>query len=328
MIGVVKRREFLEAGATLLGSLAVHGRAEAWFAPDWSRQSVAPPVRPAARFGLLTDVHYADKPVAGTRAYRDSLDKMRVAAAALRDARMADRVGLSFSACLGDLVDSAAAEVSDRSIETEIGYLVTIEAEWAKAGGPRHYVLGNHCVDTLTKTEFFDHTSARPAPYGFDLPFVGATGGVRIVVLDACYTTSGEPYGRKNFVWTDTAIPPIQLRWLETELATARDPVIVLVHQRLDGAGDLHVRNAADVRRVLEASRRVLAVFQGHSHQNELAMVGGIPYLVVRALVEEPGPANNAFAIVEVMPDHRIAVRGAYRQTTVPQLGTPGAVKR
>ena len=47
-----------------------------------------------------------------------------------------------------NFIDAAATP------EVEIGYLKTIEKTYAAARGPRHYVLGNHCVYTLTKEEF------------------------------------------------------------------------------------------------------------------------------------------------------------------------------
>jgi hypothetical protein len=46
---------------------------------------------------------------------------------------------------LGDLIDAAD------SVETEQGYLKTINQKFSKICPNRHYVLGNHCVDTLKK---------------------------------------------------------------------------------------------------------------------------------------------------------------------------------
>lgn len=40
-------------------------------------------------------------------------------------------------------------------------------------------------------------------------------------------------------------------------------------HQRFDVANDYGVKNAADVRKVLEGSKRVRAAFQGHCHKND-----------------------------------------------------------
>ncbi len=311
------RRLFLIDG-TLILAAAAWPRGRVLAADVVRRQSSD---RPVVRFGLITDVHYADKPAAGTRFYRDSLPKMQVAVGALNDIAKSDATGLAFGAMLGDLVDSAGATVSDESVARERGYLRAIDAAWARLGADRHYVLGNHCVDTLTKAEFAAETKARPAPYSVDVPFRGAAGALHVVALDACFNSAGAPYGRKNFDWRDSNIPDAQIEWLAADLASTRHPVIVLAHQRLDGSGDHHVRNAARVRSVLEgAAPKVLAVLEGHSHRNFLGAVSGIPYCVARAMVEAEGPANNAFATVELFADHSIAVRGSFQQTSYPTL--------
>ena len=318
----LSRRLFLIDGTLILAGVAwPRGRVLA--AENVLRQSSA---RPVVRFGVITDVHYADKPPVGTRFYRDSLPKMQVAVAALNDIAKGDATGLAFGAMLGDLVDSAGATVSDESVARELGYLKTVDAEWARLGADRHYVLGNHCVDTLTKAEFAAETKARPAPYSFDVPFRGAEGALHVVAIDACFNTAGAPYGRKNFDWRDSNVPEAQIDWLAADLASTRHPVVVLAHQRLDGSGDHHVRNAARVRGVLEsAAPKVLAVLEGHSHRNFLGTVNGIPYCVARAMVEAEGPANNAFATVELFADYSLAVRGRYQQTTYDKM-TSGVI--
>jgi len=270
-------------------------------------------------------VHYADKQPAGTRVYRDSLDKMRVAVAALNDAAKKNSLGLSFAITLGDMIDAPADAdaLNDDSVAKEIALLKTIEAEWAKVNAKRHYVLGNHCVYTLTKAEFFAHTKAQPAPYSFDVSFKRGDGAVHFVILDACFKADGTPYARRNADWRDTNLPAAQVQWLADDLAKTKNPTVIFAHQRLDGAKgaeDSQVKNAAQVRPILEKSGKVLAVLQGHSHQNFLTTVGGIPYCVLRAMVEDPGAPNNAFSTVEIFADHSIAIRGNFRQTTYDPL--------
>ena len=95
--------------------------------------------------GLLTDVHYADKKTQGTRAYRDSLLKGKEAAEFFKAKKPATII------CLGDLIDAAP------SVDTEISYLTAICKVLDVAGIPRYPVLGNHCVATLNKEEFFQN---------------------------------------------------------------------------------------------------------------------------------------------------------------------------
>ena len=91
-------------------------------------------------------------------------------------------------------------------------------------------------------------------------------------------------------------------------------PVVVFAHQRLDVADDYGVKNAAGVRKVLEASERVRAVFQGHSHKNDYAEIGGVHYSTLVAMVEGSGAENSGYSLVDVAPGGTIAVTGFRKQ--------------
>lgn len=248
------------------------------------------------RVGLMTDLHYADKAPAGTRHYRETLAKLEEAA------RQFERDKPSFIVELGDLIDAAA------SVETEQSYLKTINRPFSAICKDRHYVLGNHCVDTLSKDEFLGTVEQEKSYYSFD------RGGFHFVVLDSCFRSDGQPYGRKNFQWTDANIPAAEIEWLEGDLKASDKPVIVFAHQRLDVSNSHGVKNNADVRKVLEASRRVLAVFQGHSHQNDLKEIGGIHYCTLVAMVEGSGAKNNGYSVMEIEPNGTIRLTGFRNQ--------------
>jgi alkaline phosphatase len=251
---------------------------------------------PRLRVGLVTDLHYADKAPAGTRHYRETLAKLEEAA------RQFERDKPSFIVELGDLIDAAA------SVETEQSYLKTINRPFSAICKDRHYVLGNHCVDTLHKDEFLGTVEQEKSYYSFD------RGGFHFVVLDSCFRSDGQPYGRKNFQWTDANIPAAEMEWLEGDLKASDKPVIVFAHQRLDVSNSHGVKNNADVRKVLEASRRVLAVFQGHSHQNDLKEIGGIHYCTLVAMVEGSGAKNNGYSVMEIEPNGTIQLTGFRNQ--------------
>lgn len=267
-----------------------------------------PKADPAIRLATLTDIHYADADTRGNRYYRDSIPKVALAVDAINEAAAASPV--AFCAMLGDLIDSRDTPIDEGGVEQEISYLRIIEAKLARLNTDRHYVFGNHCVHTLTKREFAAHSAAQPSFYSFDRPFTTGTGSLHVVVLDACYTSDGTPYGRRNFHWTDANLPDHELAWLEADLAATTAPTIVLAHQRLDGDGSTTIRNAPAARQILEQSGKVLAVIQGHHHENSLAVINDIPYLVMRAVVEGPGVDNHAFSLVDIHPDHSILING------------------
>jgi UDP-2,3-diacylglucosamine pyrophosphatase LpxH len=277
------RRAFLEgAGLVLLGSLA---------------PSVSQAADEGLKIGLITDLHYADKPANGTRYYRETLDKLLEAGRELVGAKP------SFLVELGDLIDAAELDV-------EKGYLARINKEFAALCKERYYVLGNHCVDTLTKEEFLGGVEQEKSYTSFD------RGGWHFVVLDACFRSDGQPYGRKNSKWNDANIPQAEVEWLAADLKASDRPTIVFAHQRLDVSNDHGVKNCPAVRKTLEQSGRVQAVFQGHSHKNDYKEIAGIHYCTLRAMVEGSGLENSGASVLTLRADGAMLLKGFRQQTS------------
>ncbi len=289
----IERRDFLKVSALSLFGLCASGCG-----------SASGPLRlhTAARFGLITDPHYADAPAKGTRFYRESLDKVREGVARLK----AEHAG--FLAVLGDLKDMDPGESDARTL----AHLVAIEREFQRFGGPVYHVLGNHDMDNLSKAQVMSEIKNSSIPAGRSY-YAFSHGGLRLIVLDATFDHDGRDYDHGKFDWKDANVPAPQLEWLKQELGAAIEPVIVLVHQRLDGDGPTSIRNRIAVRERLEASGKVLAVFQGHDHPGYHTAIHGIHYYTLRAVIEGSGPENNAYAVVDVAPDLNITITG-YRR--------------
>ncbi|MCB9950110.1 MAG: metallophosphoesterase [Planctomycetaceae bacterium] len=281
------RRAFLKQGTLVLAAAALS-----------SPMLLAEDATSRLRVGLVTDLHYADKAPAGNRHYRETLDKLAEAATQF------ERDKPAFLVELGDFIDAAD------SVDVEQGYLKTINREFSPICKDRHYVLGNHCVDTLKKEEFLDGVEQEKSYYSFD------RNGIHFVVLDSCFRSDGEPYGRKNFTWTDANIPAAELEWLQADLNACDKPVIVFAHQRLDVSNNHGVKNNAAVRKVFETSGKVLAVFQGHSHQNDLKDIGGIHYCTLVAMVEGSGAENNGYSLMDIEPNGTIRLSGFRKQNS------------
>lgn len=297
----IDRRDFLKASVASLFGLMTGGCALAADRPP----------RPALRFGILTDSHYADAEVKGTRFYRESLGKVREAVDRLRVEQPA------FLVELGDVKDMAPGEPEARTLS----HLVTVEREIQRFGGPTYHVLGNHDMDNLAKARVLAHIAntgiaADRSYYAF------SRDGVRFIALDANYVKDGRAYDHGNFDWRDTNIPPAELDWLRAELTAATEPVIVFTHQRLDGNGEPFVRNSAAVRDAFAASGKVLAVFQGHDHPGAHTVQNGIHYYTLKAIVEGSGAENNAYAVVEVHPGLNLTITG-YRRAVSLELAPP-----
>ncbi len=282
----ITRRDFLRTGTLLLAASNLMESKAARAADD----------APLLRVGLVTDLHYADKETAGTRHYRETLDKLAEAG------EQFEKDKTDFIVELGDLIDAAD------SVETEQRWLKRINREFSGIAKDRHYVLGNHCVDTLKKTEFLEGVEQKTSYYSFD------RAGWHFILLDSCYRADGEPYGRGNSSWDDANIPEAELEWLRDDLKQANGRTIVFAHQRLDGTDRHCVKNAAAIRTVLEESRRVVAVFQGHSHQNDYKSIVGMHYCTLAAMVEGSGAESNGYSRLDVFADGRLLVKGFRRQ--------------
>ncbi len=303
---VITRRVFLKASAATLAGMVV--------APlSCTQQTTLGRRQSTARFGILTDSHYADADTIGSRYYRHSLDKLTECVELMNTQKV------DFLVELGDFKDQNNPPVEQRTIT----YLRAVEKIFQEFNGPTYHVPGNHDIDSISKEQFLnnvENTDIDPAKsyYSFDF------NRVHFVVLDANYRADGTDYNHGNFDWTDANIPPAELNWLKQDLVAAHGPAIVFIHQLLDGTGSVFVNNAADIRQILEQSGKVSAVFQGHHHSGSYSRIEGIHYYTLKAMVEGPGEENNAYAIVEVRPDHIITVIG-YRKALSKQLN-PAAV--
>lgn len=266
-----------------------------------------------ARFGIITDTHVTDKadqsPVisvtAGNRYFTGGPAKIEAFANAM-NAKKAD-----FVIELGDFSDNPA----DSSLSPEkrgaaaLSFLKLAESKFSLFKGPRYHVFGNHDTDQLTKEQVQSvlantGIAAGKTWYSFD------QGGVHYVVIDASYKTDGTSYAASNYTWDNTVIPAEEVEWLKADLAATKKPTIVFTHQMLNPQDQIEagfdmnhvVKNAAEVRSVLEKSGVVACVFSGHYHDGGFQTVNGIAYAVLQASAAYGNDASyhNQYATVDV----------------------------
>ena len=283
------RRDLIKAGGALATGLAAH---------SLSGQTVTPSGESCAlAFGVITDLHYADKDMAIERYYRESADKLR------QSVETFNTLKPSFIIELGDFIDKA--EKTD-----EIDYLMAIDSIYAAFNGPRHYVIGNHDVATFSKGEFVRLSGAVDTQYSFD------SGPFHFVILDGNFNADGSDYDSGNFTWTETYIPQSRIEWLRGDLERAGNRTsFVFIHQNLHDETNPHgVKNAPEVRSVLERDGNVRAVFQGHDHAGARARIKGISYVTFESVVNGSGLDNNGGAMVYILKDGGIRVDGFGKQ--------------
>ncbi len=278
--------------------------------------------RKTVRFGVVTDSHYAKKPVAAwtgsSRHYAHSTAKMRDAV------ELFNKSDLDFAIELGDLKDmgplsvkSAAGDKVNRSpneLRAEaLGFLDEIEGEFKRFNGPRYHVLGNHDMDCISKEDFLSHAENHGAAKG-KANYSFSVRGVKFVVLDGCFNPDGTPYRCGNFDWRKAILTKDELEWFDAELASAKGPAIVFCHQLLDGFSRITpvicLSNWKDAVAVMERRGNVIASIQGHHHSGHYSFRKGTHYWTMKAMIEGPHPAHNSYAVIEVSPEGAISING------------------
>ena len=279
----ISRRDFLKLGAAV--GLGLNGLLSANNKADFS-------------FGIVGDIHYADKDMRINRYYREAIAKLEQCVETFNEHK------LPFAVMLGDFIDKAP----DKNAELE--YLKTIRQTFAQYTGDKHFVLGNHDLARLSKAEYLANCGAA-SQQGY---YSSDAGGYHFVILDAGFTKDGAAYDAGNFQWKDSNIPAAQQEWLAQDLKNAKK-TMVFVHQNLHDESSLYgVKNAGVVRRILEKSGNVLAVLQGHDHKGAYAKINGIHYFTLKALVDGATLKNNSYAIVTLAPNESVSLRGFGRE--------------
>lgn len=289
----ISRRRFLLIIVIIVVGLII--------SPDLLAQSGK---KPLVRFGVLSDVHYADREPAGNRFYRQSPGKVQECID-LMNLKKVD-----FVIELGDFKDQDLVPNETNTLK----YLSDIESVFRKFNGPTYHVLGNHDMDGISKKQFLERVKNTGIPttesyYSFK------QNGLHFVVLDGNFTIKGKEYDHGNFSWEDTFITGSQISWLKDDLKQNKLPVIVFIHQMLDDSEGVkqNVQNAAEIRQILEQSGKVICVFQGHVHEERYNFINGIHYYSVNAVVDGDGTENNSYQIVEVYKDRSLKVNGFRR---------------
>lgn len=206
---------------------------------------------------------------------------------------------------LGDLVNGAFVMGGALGDPTRIsGFLDEAIALLSGLESPLYHVLGNHDMYDLSKPEVLVALGLEIGYYSFDL------GGFHFAVLDAEYNPDGTDYDHV-FMRVKGFIPPLQLDWLVADLAATNLPTIICVHQPLDAdfealAGGPSIANNKDVQHVLSESGVVIAVLQGHDHENRYTEIDGIHFITFAAMVDHTEPGPPTYAQMMLDPEARM----------------------
>jgi 3',5'-cyclic AMP phosphodiesterase CpdA len=251
------------------------------------------------RFALVSDPHF------GKPAYHDGkLRKLSQQAPRLMRA-FVDQMN---SVTRPDLVINLGDVIEDADHESDLKNYQEFAQIFRELDAPQLHVAGNHDFIHLSAEDLgrlWQHTGA--------LYYSRRIAGVHFTVLHTIE--------KKD---ESVRLPNEQLDWLQGDLARAEPPVVVLMHHpasEMALEGNRWFENAPHICRVaerrklralLEASNKVVAVFNGHVHWNHFDLIAGIPYVTLQSLTENldedaPGRPARAWAVCE-LGSHRLNV--------------------
>jgi hypothetical protein len=293
---VIRRRALAQIGLLVLSVLSV-----GVCAPADDEMLVV-------RFGLVTDIHAhdTDSPLEG-KWMTNTEERLASFTAAM------NAWGAGFVVELGDFINGWVVLGADPGDPARIpDVLAWADGVYAAFDGPRYHVIGNHDVYNLNKEQYRAILGIDSTIYGFDV------GAFHFIVLDVQFANDGSDLAH-TYTGVAGFVPPAELEWLRADLAASDAPTIVLVHQTLDAYieewGRAVVTNQDEVRAAIAADGDVIAVFQGHDHDNAYREIDGIHYVTFEALVDQGTPPS--WAAVTLDPSARsITIVGAGEQAS------------
>jgi len=251
------------------------------------------------RFALISDVHFG--PAAS---HQGKLRKLTDQSEGLVQGivnRWRDELKPDLVVNLGDVLEDESKDLDRQRYQHFVDLL-------RQAGVPVLHVAGNHDTVHLTPAELCEMWGNTT-----DTCYSRDHHGVHFSILHSIEHRDER-----------IELPEAQIRWLEQDLSQTQLPSILLMHHpasemRLEGNRWFekrpHVCRVAErraLRKVIEQSGKVRAVFNGHVHWNHFDSIAGIPYITLQSLIENldddaPGRAAAAFAICD-LDERRLVV--------------------
>lgn len=253
------------------------------------------------KFAIVSDIHIGQE-----EEYKGVVRKMSRHSLSFLNSfidKMNNEVKPLFVVNLGDSINDISHDVDVLNLKIAFGNL-------SKLNCPVYNLVGNHEQKTIEIDELEKLFNHKPLYYSFDQE------NYHFIVLFS---------ERKDLLVFDD-----QKNWLKKDLDNTNKKTVVFVHHALadqDLTGNFWfennpkrslVKNREEIRQILENSKKVVAVFNGHLHWNKMDVHNDIPYFNIQSLVEnfknEDIPSNS-YAIIELTPEIiDVDIQGADRE--------------
>lgn len=231
------------------------------------------------KIGMFADSHYSSAEITcGCRYNSRSLKKITEAYAYFAQ-EQCDLV-----VCLGDLIDH------EKDHSDEVLHLREIAAIIQRQKIRTIVLMGNHDAFSFIEEEFYGILGEECRPKTFNCE------RNTFFFVDACYFKNGERYAPGGGDWTDTFVP--DLADIEQQLNAAAGDCYVFIHQNIDSEirDDHRIYNDNEFRAVIERSKKVKVVYQGHYHSGHISENNGIQYITLPAMCE----GENHYYVIKI----------------------------
>ncbi len=229
---------------------------------------------------LITDIHFGNN-IVYTKVFHDPSQGVRTSTYGELFEQQVPKLKEVINSCdigfnLGDLI-SDTNEVED--IENYKKAVNLLESNI-----PVKHVLGNHDVRIAGVNKISEFIGGKPY-YSLDF------GGYHHIVLDA------------NASWKQgaVAIGEEQYKWLEEDLSKTELKTLVYCHFPIDNQNlenNIYFKNVPErasvankvfIRTLFRKSKKVIAVFSGHTHYPSTQYLDDIPYFTIPSFMENDG---------------------------------------
>jgi predicted MPP superfamily phosphohydrolase len=293
--------------ATLFATIIV------FFMPDRKNtQSTQPNIieKPIFSFGIIADIQYADIDPAGSRFYRNSIEKLRNAVSTLKS----DSV--DFLINLGDMIDNDYASFKP-------------VMEIINSSGIKTYnIAGNHdfSIDSQYKQRIPFLSDPEDGFYSFSYQ------KFRFILLDGNDISTYKSKNKKSIKQAEDLIVQAknsgdingmdwnggigsnQISWLNLQLEEAmlkNEKVFLICHFPVFPESTHNLLNYKEILPILTKYKNIIAWLNGHNHEGNYGKFNTVHCVTFKGMVDTE--ETNSYALVEVY-DNKLIISGYGRE--------------
>ncbi len=233
------------------------------------------------RFVQISDVHFLNNGANTT--FKMIAESPKLLDDAIEQVNVTPNV--DFLMFTGDLIDKPY----EIELQAVLPHVKKLKYPW-------YFAFGNHdtCVGGyLTKSLYLNILRKNNSNFTFTTPYYSfiPKQGFKVIVLDSIIDDE---------ITSNGFIDKEQVAWLDAELKKSqKEVVLIFMHVPLiePFASSGHMmRNADEVRKVIEKYKNPIGVFTGHYHATKVTQVNNVLYVSSPSLVSYP----NAFRVIDI----------------------------